>query len=64
MPHRQLFRADSDAYCPRVYEQVLIIDTVCFFPRRNERCRSCLFDVNRVLVKLVLLLASKLNRGF
>lgn len=54
-------RQDSDAYCPRVNQQVLILNSRCFYSGINETCRDCVYDVDHIKVRLMLLLCTILE---
>ncbi len=54
-------RADSDCFCPRVNEHVVILSGVCLFKGVRIQCSGCIFDTRYVYVKLVFLLCDILT---
>ena len=55
-------RQDSDCYCPRVDQSVLILGDTCFFPAKNKAvCVGCVFDEKFVMAKIILLLSEMLQ---
>lgn|GEM_PF-6617767 len=54
-------RADLEAYCPRIQEQVLILSSCCFYRERAWTCFGCVFNRHFVTVKLTILLKELLE---
>jgi hypothetical protein len=54
-------RKDILCYCPRVDKEILLLDSRCFSPNRGPVCSGCVFDVDRIYVKLMLLLCEILQ---
>jgi hypothetical protein len=54
-------RQDSDAYCPRRDEQVLILDGTCYCKNRDLACSGCVFDSEPIRLKLIWLMSEILQ---
>jgi len=48
-------------YCPRKDQEVLLVSSRCFCPERNHDCAGCVFDVDFVYVRLILIMSEILK---
>jgi len=54
-------RKDILCYCPRVDSEILLLDGRCFCLSRGPACSGCVFDVDRIYVKLILIMCEILE---
>lgn len=54
-------RKDIVCYCPRVDAEILLLDGRCFSTSRGPVCSGCVFDVDRIYVKLILVMSEILE---
>jgi hypothetical protein len=61
--NQEFMREDSDLFCPRHVEQVLILSGVCFCKNRDWACAGCVLDSERtrIPVKLIWLMSEILQ---
>jgi len=50
-----------EGYCPRKNDTVVIVSSRCFYPKRDEQCSGCVFDVDFVYVRLILIMSEILE---
>lgn len=50
-------RRDLVCYCPRVDAEILLLDGRCFSPERGPVCSGCVFDLDQIQVKLILIMS-------
>ena len=50
-----------DCYCPRKNEKVVLISSRCFYHGRDRDCHGCIFDVDLIYVKLILIMSEILE---
>ena len=54
-------RKDILCYCPRVDVEILLLDGRCFSASRGPVCSGCVFDVDKIRVKLILVMSEILE---
>jgi hypothetical protein len=61
--NQEFMREDTDNYCPRHDEQVLILGRTCFCKNRDRVCSGCVFDSEPIRVKLIWLMSEILQES-
>jgi hypothetical protein len=61
--NQEFMREDNDNYFPRHDEQVLILSGTCFCKNRDDVCSGCIFDSERIRMKLIWLMSEILQES-
>jgi hypothetical protein len=51
--NEEAVRADQEVYCALRSRSMLVIDGICFSRTRDGSCRNCIFDRDKITVKLL-----------